>query len=72
MKPSEKVIKTIRQLIDDDWLSADNQKYSKKQFEEMIDNDPQRKLEYTVSAICIVLDEMAEKTKLAGMGFGDF
>ena len=72
MKPSEKVIKTIRQLIDDDWLSADNQKYSKKQFEEMINNDSQRKLEYTVSAICIVLDEMAEKTKLVGMGFGDF
>ena len=72
MKPSEKVIKTIRQLIDDDWLSADNQKYSKKQFEEMINNDSQRKLEYTVSAICIVLDEMAEKTKLAGMGYGDF
>ena len=71
MKPSEKVITTIKTLINDDWVNGGGNRYSQEAWHEMINNDPQKKLEYTLTAICIVMDEMAEKTRMAGMGFGD-
>ena len=75
MKPSQKVIETIKKLIHEDWeKSADKvsgYKLEEETFNDIIRNSPEKKLEYTASAIIIVMDEMAEKTKAAGMGFGD-
>ena len=64
MKHDEKIIEKIKKLINDDWINGGGNRYSHEGWNTMIYNNPQMKLEYMISAVNIMLDEMAEENNL--------
>lgn len=67
MKPSERIQQVMDELVNE--AKEKNAELAKTN---QIGPYIELRDFYTTRAIVIVMDEMAEKTKLSGMGFGEF